>query len=63
MYEWTAKIRVADVWVADGFELTKERLHEMLMEHIGWCTAGEVEAEVVSSPNPEEIRKEQGYED
>lgn len=61
MYEWTAKIKVADVWVADGFELTSERLHEMLMKEIGWCYPSEVDAEVITFPDPQEIKKEQGY--
>lgn len=60
-YEWTVKIRVSAVWVADGFDLDADRLHAMVSSDLGYATSREIECEIVTAPDQKEIRREQGY--
>ena len=60
-YTWTVEVAVHPVWVADGFNLTEERLHGILQRTLDFATSGEVAGRVISAPDPEEIRAEQGY--
>lgn len=61
-FEWTVKIRIDPTWVMDGFDLTDERLHDMITSDLQWAYPDEVEGEIVESPDPQRIRKVQGYE-
>lgn len=60
-FKWTVDIEVNEVWVADGFEVTAERLQEMLQEAIGFSYESETRVRVVKAPSEQEIRKAQGY--
>lgn len=60
-YEWTAKVRVHASWVADGFNLTAERLHNMVSNDIQGGYTHEIEAEIVDAPDARLILGEQGY--
>ena len=60
-YEWTVKIRVNAVWVADGFNLTEDRLNSILGEHLDYARSTEYEGEIVKAPNADAIAREQGY--
>lgn len=60
-YEWTMKIRVAATWVADGFDLTAERAHDMVRHDLGYATSDEIETEIVTAPSDRDIATEQGY--
>ena len=68
-YEWTftGTIEVSDVWVADGFDLTPERLRELIMDGLQHDLAFARESElgvtafIQDAPHPQSIRKEQGY--
>ena len=56
MIEWTIKIRVADMWVADGYELDVDATKEALMEYsLGYATYDEIEIEIVDAPKQEII--------
>ncbi len=59
--KWTIEIEVDDTWVADGFDMDDERAHIMLHEHLPWARDHELEARVTKAPNPNVIRKLQGY--
>lgn len=61
-YTWTVQISVADTWVADGFDLTADRLKDMVLSDLGYAHDGEVVTKIIRAPKPEDIRKEQGYE-
>lgn len=61
-YTWTVQISVADTWVADGFDLTADRLKDMVLADLGYAYDGEVRVKIIKAPKPEDIRKEQGYE-
>lgn len=60
-YEWTVKIRVNAVWVADGFDLTADRLHRMVNHDLDYARMDEIETEIVVAPDEEEVAQEQGY--
>jgi hypothetical protein len=68
-YQWTftGTVTVSDVWVADGFNLTPERLQRIIQDafvsELGFADHGEVmtTSMVTGSPDPMTIRKEQGY--
>lgn len=70
MYKWTARVNVeiADLWVADGFDLTPERAEEIFTDAIDavLTTAHgherKVSVSITRAPDPKAIRKEQGYE-
>lgn len=67
-YIWKAEftLTVVPCWVADGFDLTEERLNDILQEafssHLGWSYEGEVvtKGTVTAAPDPARIREEQG---
>lgn len=60
-FKWTVEIEVNEIWVADGFEVTAEGVKEMIQEAIGYSYEHETRVRVVSSPDPTEIKKAQGY--
>lgn len=60
-YEWTVKIRVAATWVADGFDLTADRAHDMVAKDLGYANGSEIETEIVTAPVDRDIATEQGY--
>ena len=60
-YSWTVEIRVHPRWVADGFNLTAERLDDILVRTLSFATGAEFSARVISAPDPKQIRAEQGY--
>jgi len=62
-YKWTVEIEVDPIWVADGIDLTSERMHEILMTYYGHVYSHEITCKTVKAPNPKRIRKEQGYRD
>lgn len=68
-FKWTAtiEIEVDRTWVADGFDLTTERLDRMLgrmiENELSYATPDEVGARgiITAAPPREEIRAAQGY--
>jgi len=62
-YAWTVRIEIDAVWVADGFNLTAERMHAMLAQHLSSAGSEELRAKVIKAPDPKAIRREQGAKD
>ena len=60
-YCWKVSVRVHARWVADGFELTADRLNDILANVLGWAYDHEFGGEVLAAPDPMQIRAEQGY--
>lgn len=60
-YKWTVEFEVTDDWVAGGFEITSENAKEMLFSLLPRADDYEIDARVIQAPRPEEIAKEQGY--
>lgn len=61
MYKWTVEIQVSDTWVEDGFNLTKDRLHEMVCNDLVHAHGSEIEVKILKAPSAKSIRIEQGY--
>jgi hypothetical protein len=63
-FTWTVQFTVNPVWVADGFDLTDERALDMLANDLSYANIGtELDAKVLTAPDPDEIAMEQGYRD
>lgn len=62
-FTWTVEISIAECWVADGFELTAERAHDIMCRELGWARGTEIECRVISAPDQKRIRVAQGYKD
>lgn len=62
-YSWTVRIDVDETWVEDGFDITDERLQDMLQKILPYANSLEVGGEVLKAPTRERIRKAQGYKD
>ncbi len=58
-YEWTVKITVDPIWVADGFDLDQDRLMDILSRELGYARCHEYGGEVLTTPDADEIRAEQ----
>lgn len=61
MLAWTVEIFVDSSWVADGFELTDERMHDIMTDHLAYAHGDEIECKVFSKPSSNRIAKLQGY--
>ena len=61
MLKWTIEISVDTTWVADGFDFTKERAENMILNDLLWAYSHEVKAKIIKAPAPEKIAKIQGY--
>ena len=60
-FVWTVEIEVSPTWVADGLDLTPERLHDLLTKALPYVRMSEIAVRAVSSPDPDAIAHEQGY--
>lgn len=61
-YEWTVKVRVNAVWVADGFNLDADRMHDIMSHDLDYAHYHEIETEIVAAPDADEVAREMGYE-
>lgn len=59
-FKWVVEIEVEESWVADGFDMTDERAHDMLAHTLPYAYNYELKAKVISAPEAAEIRKAQG---
>lgn len=60
-FKWTVQIEIDETWVADGFELTADRVQDMLLSELSYAREDEVSARVLRAPSPAAIRRAQGY--
>lgn len=60
-FKWVIQIEVDESWVADGFDMTDERVKEMLARETPYAYGHELEVKVLKSPSVERIMKKQGY--
>lgn len=61
VFKWTVEISISEIWVADGFDLTEERLRDMVASHLGYACHNEIAVRVVKAPEPAAIAKAQGF--
>lgn len=61
-FSWVVRFDVAPLWVADGFDFTDARAIDMLSNELGFADINtEIAAKVISSPDVNRIRAEQGH--
>jgi len=60
MLTWLVKIKVDKSWVADGFDLTKERARDMISDTLPYAYGYEYDAVIVKAPPKAIIRKIRG---
>lgn len=60
-FVWHLEVEIAEVWVADGFDLTEERAHEIFCHELGWAQGHEIKCKVLKAPDPADVREAQGY--
>ena len=61
MKTWIIKISIADTWVADGFDLEKDRMRSLLEHILPYATSSETKSSIIAAPDKKAIRKLQGY--
>ena len=59
--KWIVELSVDQSWIADGFNLTKERAHSMLAHDLCYAYDYELKAKIISAPSDKEIAKLQGF--
>jgi hypothetical protein len=62
-FKWTVEFEVAECWVADGFDLTDERAHDMLAQRLSAAYGHELKARVIKYPKALDVAKAQGFKD
>lgn len=60
-FRWTVEIEVDETWIADGFNLTQDRLTQMILSDLNFAYPHEVGARIVKSPDAKLIRAAQGF--
>jgi hypothetical protein len=60
-FKFTIEFDVAEVWIADGFDLTDSRAQDLLRNALPWCYDSEVGARVIARPADEDMARAQGY--
>lgn len=59
-FKWRVEIEVDERWVADGFNLTEERLADLLSRGFPWMPSTEIAGRILKSPKPTTIECVQG---
>lgn len=59
-FKWVAEITVDKTWVTDGFNLTAERLHEMMQNDLPFAYPHEIRTKILTKPLAREIKIAQG---
>jgi len=59
-FKWVVEFEVTENWVADGFNIDKDRALDMLEEALPHAYGYELAAKVIKSPEAKLIKKVQG---
>lgn len=60
-FKWTIEVEMDEAWVADGFDMTDERVSNMLQAYMPHVYGHEVGGRVLKRPPDEAVAKAQGY--
>lgn len=60
-FKWVIEVEVDEIWVADGFNLTKERAEGIMQKALPYSYSHETAVKIISAPDPKEILIAQGY--
>jgi len=60
-FKWTVEIEVDEIWVADGYEATAERVQEAILSYsLGYARDEEVKVKIIKAPSRKSIAAAQG---
>lgn len=59
-FRWTLEIEIDETWVADGFDLTDQRAHDMLCAALGYAASTEIRCRVTKRPPMADVNIVQG---
>lgn len=60
-FKWTVEFTVDEVWVADGFEIDKDRALDMIATTLPHSVSTEFNARIIAKPPADKIARAQGY--
>jgi hypothetical protein len=60
-FTWTCEIEIDETWVADGFNLTHDRLDGILRAALPLARGGDIRVRIITAPDADEIRDAQGF--
>ena len=60
-FKWTVEIEIHKHWVEDGFDLTDERLHNVLAHALPYANGNELRGKVLCKPDDVDVAKAMGY--
>lgn len=61
--KWKIEVEVDSTWVEDGFDITDDRINQLLQMALPYAHGSEVSGKVIEAPDKSVIRKLQGYKD
>lgn len=61
-FKWTVEIEIDETWVADGFDITDDRLLDIIAHALPYAYGHEFTGKVLSAPKRSEVLRAQGYE-
>ena len=56
-FKWTVEIEVADVWVADGYEVNAENLKDAILGYGLRPRPGEIRVKIIKKPSKKRLKK------
>lgn len=60
-FKWVVEFTIDEVWVVDGFELTKDTAKDMIENYLPYTHATETKVKILKAPSKKDIKKAQGY--
>ena len=56
-YQWVVEITVDETWIADGWDLTEERLSDMISSQLRYAYSHEYSGKILKKPTKRELNK------
>lgn len=60
-FKWTVEIEVSPNWIEDGFDLSPERMHNIMCRELSYAHGDEIGVKILKAPKREAIKGMQGY--
>jgi hypothetical protein len=60
-FKWVVEFEVTENWIADGFNITDQKVTGMIEQALPFASGAEFSAKVIKAPDAKLIRKTQGY--
>jgi hypothetical protein len=60
-FYWDVRLGIHKTWVADGADMTDDRVQDILEHHLGYARSDELKAQVLRRPSDKAVAAEMGY--